>query len=458
MTKRLTRRTLLRGAGGIALALPLLEAMQPRRLRAQSEALPRRILFLFQANGDETKARFAEPGERNFQLGEFLKPLEPYRDELLFVNRLHRRFHELPQTERADNHQQGGSSLAPWCSGSGSFPIGGTEDQTIGYVEGPSADYAIGDRVIAENPSVAHRHLVYRVGGKGNNIWNLHAHAGPAGAQSPVPPETDPYAAYARLFSFEDHAAPQAELRARLRKRQSALDLVQSELESLRTHVGSADRRKIEQHAEAVRDIERTLSGERNDTSACAALELGEAIDPYSDDQHAIVGELFFKISALAFACDLTRSIQFNWSGNTSNRVYRELGLSQGHHDISHDSTEEAFANIRRIHAHLWAQNTKFYELLKATPDGDGTLWDHTLVVHWNELGQGDSHSINDALVVLAGGAHGYFEPGRLIDYENKASFSDMLVTCFHYMGFDDVSEFGDPRLRLNGELTGVRA
>lgn len=458
MTKRLSRRTLLRGAGGIALALPLLEVMQPRRLRAQSEAAPRRILFLFQANGDETHARFTETGERNFQLGEFLQPLEPYRDELLFINRLHRRFHELPSGERADNHQQGGSSLAPWRSGSGSFPIGGTEDQTIGYVEGPSADYAIGDRVIAENPAVAHRHLVYRVGGKGNNIWNLHSHAGPAGEQSPVAPETDPYAAYSRLFSFEDDAQSQAELRMRLRKHQSALDVVQDELNTLRAQVSSADRRKIEQHAEAVRDIERTLSGERSSATGCAALELGEAINPYSDDQHAVVGELFFKISTLAFVCDVTRSIQFNWSGNTSNRVYRDLGLSTGHHDISHESTLEAFADIRRIHAHLWTQNTKLYELLKATPDGDGTLWDHTLVVHWNELGQGDSHSINDALVVLAGGAHGYFDAGRLVDYENKVSFSDMLVTCFHYMGFEDVGEFGDERLRLNGELTGVRA
>src|SRR5690606_13974544 len=100
----------------------------------------------------------------------------------------------------------------------------------------------------------------------------------------------------------------------------------------------------------------------------------------------------------------------------------------------------------------------RLYDLLKATPDGDGTLWDHTLIVHWNELGQGDSHSISDALVVLAGGAHGYFSPGRLIDYENQTSFSDMLLTCFHYMGFDDVTEFGDARLRLKGQLTGVTA
>ncbi len=85
------------------------------------------------------------------------------------------------------------------------------------------------------------------------------------------------------------------------------------------------------------------------------------------------------------------------------------------------------------------------HDLLKATPDGPGgTLWDNTLVVHWNELGQGDVHSENDALVALAGGAGGYFKMGRLIDFANQRSFADMLVSCFQYMGFDDVTSFGD--------------
>ena len=456
--KRLSRRKILCGAGGIAMALPFLDVMQPRRARAQDAVAPRRILFLFQANGDEVDARFTDSGETTFQLGEFLRPLEPYRSELLFLNNINRRFYELPEDQRSDNHQQGGSSLAPWTSGAGSFPIGGTEDQTIGYVEGPSADYAIGERVVADEPTVAHRHLVYRVGDRSNNIWNLHAHAGPTGQQNPVAPETDPFAAYARIFSFPG-SDPDAEaaLRAQLQKRASAIDLVLGELEELELRVSAADRRKIEQHTEAIRDIERSLST-GVETAACAAIDLGSMLDPFDDDNHATVGELFFKISALAFACDRTRSINFNWSGNTSNRVYRNLDLSEGHHDISHEGTPDSFATIRRIHEHLWTQNTKLYELLKATPDGDATLWDHTLIVHWNELGQGDSHSIDDSLVVLAGGAHGYFTKGRLIDYENDTSFSDMLVSCFHYMGFDDVTEFGDERLRLQGSLTGVTA
>jgi len=89
-------------------------------------------------------------------------------------------------------------------------------------------------------------------------------------------------------------------------------------------------------------------------------------------------------------------------------------------------------------------------------PEGDGTVWDHTLIVHWNELAQGDSHAINDSLVILAGGANGYFRRGRYLDFANQASFADMLVSCFHYMGFDDVTSFGDPVLQLKGALTGL--
>jgi hypothetical protein len=456
--KRLSRRALLRGASGVALGLPLLDAMMPRTVRAQDAAAPRRIIFVFQANGDEVDQRFTQTGETAFQFGDFLSPLEPYRDELLILNKLDRRFSELPEDQRADNHQQGGSSLAPWTSGAGSYPIGGSEGKTIGYVQGPSADYEIGNRVIADNPSVPYRHLVYRVGQKHNDIWNLHSHGGPVGQQNPVPPETDPYAAYTRIFTFNsgDEDA-QAAIKRRLAKRQSALDLVQDEVNTLKSRIGSADKQKLELHAESLRDIERTLQG-GNGAAECKPLDLGTPIDAYADENHAIVGELFFKISALAFACDLTRSVNFNWSGNTSGRVYKNLGHDEGHHDISHNSDAAAFERIRAIHKHLWTQNTKLYDTLKSIPELGGTIWDHTLVVHWNELAQGDSHALSDGLVVLAGGAHNYFRRGRLLEFGNESSFSDMLVNCFHYMGYDDVTTFGDERLKLAGSLTGVTA
>jgi hypothetical protein len=108
------------------------------------------------------------------------------------------------------------------------------------------------------------------------------------------------------------------------------------------------------------------------------------------------------------------------------------------------------------IHKHLWTETTKLYEALKAVPEAGGTLWDHTLIVHWNELGQGDSHTINDNLVIFAGGAHSAFRRGRYIDFANKAAFADMLVSCFHYMGFPEVTGFGDARLKMMGALPGL--
>jgi Protein of unknown function (DUF1552) len=451
--KRLSRRTLLRG-GSLALSLPLLEAMLPHA-SAQAAKAPRRILFEFKANGDQTARRFTATGETNFAFGEFLAPLAPYRSDLVVLNKLARRFNQLGE-KRSDGHQQGGSSLAPWESGEGSYPIGGNEGKTIGYVLGPSADYAIGDRVLQEHPNVKYRHLVYRVGSKNNDIWNMHSHAGPVGTQNPVQPETDPYAAYARIFSFgaSDEAA-RAEVEKRLLKRQSALDLVLEEAAALRGKLGHADGLRVEQHMSALRDIERTLS-EASGAAGCQPLALGEKLDPYKDDNHQAVGALFQKISVMAFACDLTRSINFNWSGNTSNRVYRNLGLEEGHHEISHNSDEAAFAKIRSIHKHLWTLSTGLYEALKAVPEGDGTLWDSTLVVHWNELGQGDTHSENDALVVLAGGAGGHFRTGRYLDFQNKLTMADMLVSCFHYMGYEDVNQFGDARLNDMAPLPGL--
>ncbi len=446
MNQRFDRRKFLLGASGVVVGLPFLESMQPKQANAQDTSI-RRIIFEFKPNGDETARRFTTLDETDFELGEFLSPLEPYRSDLLFLHRLNKQFEKIPTLDRPDRHQQGGNSLAPWTFGEGDFPVGG-EDRTIGYVLGPSADYEIGQRVIAANPSVPYRHLVQRVGDRENNIWNLSAHAGPIGQKNPVIPETDPYDSYARLFSFIDPEASTSLVEHNLGMERSVLDLVGGQLRDLQGKVSYQDRLRLELHSEAIRDLERTLV-QSSGAAQCTALSLGAPIDPYADDAHMQIAALFFKITALSFSCDLTRVVNFNWSGNTSHRVYANLGIAEGHHDISHKSDMSSFDLIRRIHKHLWEGSTMLYDELMTTPDGDGTLWDHTAIVHWNELGQGDAHSTHDNLVVIGGGAHGYFKKNRLIDYSNGNSFSDMLATLFHYMGFEDVELFGDERLSM---------
>lgn len=456
MSRRMSRRAILRGAAGAAISLPLLDAMGPETASADGSET-RRLIFSFKPNGDEVARRFQSTDEADFVLGDFLEPLEPYREDLLFVHRLNKNFHRLGPGEQADCHQQGGSSLAPWPSGEGDFPVGG-EERTVGYVLGPSADYAIGERVIAEAPSVPYRHLVYRVGDRFNDIWNLHSHAGPPGTKNPVIPETNPFDAYARLFGFFDDGRTEAELLHHVEMERSVLDLVGTQVTDLSRKLGSRDRQRLEQHAAAIRDLERTLV--RGISSPqCQAIDLGGGFDAYDHESHILAGQAFFQLIALAFSCDLSRVVNFNWSGNTSQRIYRGLGLEEGHHDISHKSDEASFATIRTIHRHLWENSTALYDLLRAVPDGDGTLYDTTAIVHWNELGQGDSHSVDDCLVVMGGGSCGYFDRNRLIDFEQEGAFSDLLVACFHYMGFDDVTTFGDERLSNGtGPLPGLIA
>ncbi len=445
---RPSRRNVLRGAAGLSLALPWLEALA----QSTTPTPPRRIVFCFTANGDDTDRRMKTKSETGFVFDDMLSPFEAWRSKLLVLDGISK-FHErLPAGQGADAHQQGGSALAPWPSGSGSFPIGGVS-QTIGYVMGPSVDRAIGDRVVAANPNIPNRHLVYRIGERNyNSIWNQHSHAGPEGKQSPIPPETSPFTAYSRIFGNVSVGMADA-LKRRLAMRASSLDLVKTELNGLKPRLSTIDRQRLEQHTESVREVERGLGALANQAPECKPLTMPATFDVYADDKYKEVGALFFKMTAMSLACDLTRVVQFNWSGNTNDRIYRDLGLTEGHHTISHRSDDASFTSIRSIKQNLFRASCGLHTELSAIPEAGGTLFDNTLVVHWSELSQGDSHNRDNDLMILAGGAGGYFRMGRYLDVRRaaKRSMSDVLVSLFHYMGFTDVNVFGFPALASSG-------
>jgi Protein of unknown function (DUF1552) len=449
---KLSRRNILHGAAGLSLALPWLEA------RAQTVALPRRLVTIFTANGDQIAQRFTTKHETNFVFADMLTPFEAWRSKVLVLDGVNKYHHLLPAGSVSDGHQQGGSALAPWKSGTGSFPLGGTCDangnncQLIGYVLGPSIDRAIGDRVLQDNPSMPQRHLNFRVGDNHNDIWNQHCHAGPVGTQAPIPPETNPFTAYTRLFSNIDLSGQQ-NLARRLAMKQSALDVMKGELTSLQSKVSATDKVRLDQHASALRDIERQLGGMMGAHPACTPLTMPARVDVYRPENHALLGETFFKIIAMSFACDLVRTVNFNWSGNTSNRVYGNIGLTEGHHDISHVSDAAAFAKIRSIKKYLYTESCKLHDALKALPEGGGTVWDRCVVMHWSELSQGDTHQKDKDLVVLAGGADNYFRMGRMLDLTGKPrrSLSNLLVSLWNYMGYADVTTWGEPLLMPDG-------
>jgi hypothetical protein len=451
------RRFLLK-AGGAVLALPFLESLLPRAASAQSMTPPKRFISVFTANGDQIAQRFSTRSETGFVLGSFLQPYQAMRQDMLFLEGVDKYHYRLPSGERADGHQQGGSALAPWRSGTGSFPIGGGGGATIGYVKGPSLDKRLGDLIKARD-NVRHGHFNFRVGDRSNNIWNQHSHAGPEGTQSPIPPETSPFTAYTRIFAEVDPAAREAALK-RLAMRQSALDVVKGELSSLKPKLSADDARRLEQHEASVRDIETGLSSMAANVPACTTLSMPASFDVFDQSRWDEAGRLFFRLSAMAFACDLTRVVNFNWSGNTSDRSYPELGFSEGHHTISHDSSDAAFTKIRAIMGLLHQTTvTELYGALKAIPEGAGTVYDNTMVMHWSELAQGDTHSNSNNLVMFGGGgAKQYFRTGRYVNLASNASnsFSDLQVHVFRYLGFSNVTSWGDPLLSKGALPTGL--
>ncbi len=451
----ISRRNVLRGAAGISMFLPLMEAFGQ-----QTGTSPKRIVFVFTANGDDIDQRFTTRGETNWVFADMLTPFERHRANLLVLDGINKYHDRLPSGQVSDAHEQGGSALAPWKSGPGSYPIGGTCDangqncQYIGWVLGPSIDKAIGDRILMDNPTMPQRHLNFRVGDNGNNIWNVHSHSGPVGMQNPINPETNPFTAYTRLFQGIDLTGQQ-NLARRLAMKRSALDLVNGELNSLKPKVSAADRVRLEQHTESMRDVERQLSAQTGNHPACAPLMLGTVMNDsqaQNPANHATVGQLFFKITAMSFACDLVRTVNFNWSGNTSDRVYTNLGLTEGHHSLSHLSDGTAFTKIRSVKKYLFDQSTKLHDELMRLPENGKTLFDNTLVVHWSELSQGDTHQKDKDLVIMATGQSGVFRTGRFLDFNTAQTrgFSNVLVSCWHFMGYTDVTSWGEPLL-FNG-------
>jgi len=452
---KVSRRNLLRGAAGLSMWLPLMEAFG--QVNGTS---PKRLVTIFTANGDDIDQRFTTRGETNWVFADMLTPFERHRQHLLVLDGINKYHNRLPAGEVSDGHQQGGSALAPWKSGPGSYPIGGTCDANgqncdlIGWVTGPSIDKAIGDRILQTNPTLPYRHLNLRVGDGGNNIWNVHSHAGPVGTQNPINPQTNPFTVYTSLFQGIDFSG-QMNLAKRLAMKRSALDLVNGELNSLKPKVSAADRVRLEQHTESMRDIERQLGAQVGNRPACGPLTLGTMMtnaQAQNPANHQAVGQLFFKIIAMSFACDLVRTVNFNWSGNTSDRVYTNLGLTEGHHTLSHLTDGTAFTKIRQVKKYLFEESVKLHDELMRLPENGKSVFDSTLVVHWSELSQGDTHQKDRDLVIMATGQSGVFRTGRFLDFNAAPTraFSNMLVSCWHFMGYTDVMDWGDPLL-FNG-------
>ena len=414
--KRLSRRTLLRGAG-VAVALPLLESMIPAGIRSASAAgAPRsRLACIYIPHGCIASRWTPSTTGRDFEFTPTLQALEPFRQSLNVVSGLKLPAAYIGESSAAANH---GRSSQCWLT---SQP-----EQT-----GPSPTSA---------DQVAARHI-----GQGTPLPSLELALEPGASiayltpTTPLPTETNPRVVFERLLG--DGSTP-AERAARQRQLSSLLDSVTGEVATLERDLPGADRARLDRYLTDIRELERRLALAAD--SPLADIDVPDKPNgvPGDFEQHAM---LMFDLLALAWQADLTRIATFMVARELSNRVYPKSGVTEGFHNASHHS--EIPANIDRL-AKLNEYHTRttiayFLKKLASTQDGDGTLLDHSIVLYGSGMGNPNQHDHNPLPVLLAGGGSGRLQGGRHVHAGEGTPFANLLVTVLDKLDVP-VESFGD--------------
>lgn len=441
---KLDRRTVLRGAGGAAVALPFLEAMAPGR-KAYA-ASPKRFVVFFSPNGTVSKNRFCTGTERSFELSRILKPLEPMKKKIVVLEGLFQGNRgEIPGP--GDDHMKGMAWMLtgrPLLSGS----IPGMDGQPpAGLASGISIDQEIANKVGGGTRFKSLEFGVRSTFQSGNPLGYMVY----AGSNQALAPEQDPSRMFFRVFgdfkpTDTGGGADSMQLAA---ERKGVVDAVKSSFDALSKKVGSADRIKLEQHMANIRDLEVRLTVA---PSAGCALPKGprEDLDPFDSESFGEVGKSHQDIMVEALKCNLTRVASIQWSRSAGDPIFRELGATRGHHEMSHDgdgvaATQETLTKIDTWYAE------RFNELITkmdSVVESDGkTMLDNSLVLWVNELARGNMHTHIPLSFVVAGGAGGALETGRFLRFNEP--HNNLLVSCLNLMGIE-ATTFGEP-----GQSTG---
>jgi len=417
-TKSLSRRTILRGMGA-SLALPFLEAMVPSA-RAASKPV-RRFLTFYVPNGMAMEYWSPKGEGTSFELSPILEPLAPFKDQMLVLSGMHASW----------NYIHAGAS--------GSFltgtPRGGRSEIEI------FADVSI-DQLLARHFSsetqVASLELAMdapaNAGACTGNLSCVYTHT--LSWRSPtqaLPVEYNPRAVFERLFG-DTGKTDWAAREARMVQHKSILDSVNDKLASLKRELGPQDQIKVNEYTDAIRDVERRIqrAEEQRDVSL-PSMEAPQGVPPVFEDHLALMLDL----QLLAFQGDLTRVISFMIGKEQSARPYPQIGVPEAHHPLSHhDNVPSIIAHmskINRYHAELFS---KYVAKLRATPDGDGSLLDHMMILYGAGISNSQRHAGDNLPIMLMGGGTGTLKGGRHLVYKEKPSMANLLVTIMDKMGF----------------------
>ena len=420
--KAIPRRTFLR-SGRAVLALPLLDAMIPAAtMWAQTPAKQvHRIGFVFIPMGCD-QARWTPPGEGKLdELSPILSPLEPVKDQVTVITNT-RLQNAYPGTHDTSNAAFLSAAPAKHTESS-DYYLGTTVDQIAAKELGRQTQLASLQLAMDLNPLAGVCNNGYACVYQNCLSWSS--------PTTPLPSEAHPRVVFERLFGEGGSAAAR---RAALEERASLLDALTGDIARLKQRVGVPDRARVDQYLDSVREVEREIQRAQKAVAENTLPDVDRPIGvPAAFADHA---KLMFDLQILAFQADITRVIAFQLTREQCNRTYPEIGVPDPHHPTSHHGGDPVklakISKINTFHVSLFAD---FLQRMKATPDGAGSLLDHSVYLYGSGMGNSSIHDHENLPILVAGGAATGLKGGRHIRYRKGTNLANLHLTLLDRVG-----------------------
>lgn len=437
----INRRTFLRGAG-TALALPMLDQMAPAQAaekdgktpQSDGKERPNRMVFCFVPNGMHMPD-WTPKTEGDFELPWILEPLKNVKSEVSILSGL-AQLNARALGDGGGDHARSGAA----------FLTGAHPNKTAGadIKNGVSVDQ-LAAQEIGNRTKFPSLEIGIEAGNQSGNCDSGYSCAYQStiswrGDTTPVAKETNPRAVFERLFGNGEGSEEASSRYQRDRYRKSILDFVMDDARELESKLGTRDRRKLDEYFTGIREIERRLAyvEKSNFEIAGGVRPNGTPRDP--GEHIRLMGDMML----LAFQADLTRICTFTLANDGSNRSYRNIGISEGHHELSHHGrSPEKQEKIRQINRFHIEQLAYVLEKLQSTKEGEHSLLDNTMLVYGAGIGDGDRHNHDDLPILLAGRGAGTLTPGQHIKYQNPTPMCNLFISMLDRVGVK-VDRFGD--------------
>ncbi|HUS34218.1 MAG TPA: DUF1552 domain-containing protein [Verrucomicrobiae bacterium] len=420
--KALPRRTFLKGVGA-TLALPLLDAMIPAATaldKTPAKAV-KRLGFVFMPMGCD-QSRWTPRSEKNLdELSPILDALAPVKDRITVMTNMELA-NAYPGSHATSNSSFLSAAKAKHTEGN-DYYLGTTVDQVAAKQLGKETQLPSLELAMDLLETVGQCDNGYACVYQNNLSWSS--------PTTPLPAEAHPRIVFETLFGEGGNAA---ERKAALRKRASLLDAFNNDIARLKRNLGATDRDKVNQYLDTIREVERRIQRAEADATTNPLPDLDRPVGvPAAYADHA---RLMFDLQLLAMQGDVTRVMTFQLARETSNRTYPEIGVADPHHPLSHHGNDPdkiaRMAKINAFHVSLFAE---YLQKLKDTPEGNGSLLDHSLILYGSGIGNPNIHDHVNLPIIVAGGAAGGMRGNRHIRYDKPTPLANLHLSLLDKVG-----------------------